>query len=764
MSLAVVKDIQKYSHANNQGEILFSKTGLLARKSVMQFSIDKDDLNLTYYSFNYFEFKFSCSKFNYFININDNYLGTDDWSQVGGTPIHNGFYAFNPSPYDFNTADFTRVLVASILGQYFDIYSTDIDSRYAVFTLTAKDASADYNLILTSRDKAGIAFIDDTAVYKQALTLYQGGNLPNYKLHMRILVEDEHTKDTYHPVYENYQTTGEIDGGRTLFSFKEVLFTLRSHLSFHAIQDPFRILTDKDILKKYKVEYWESWDTAITTARQFIVDSKYVLASGYDELKSHLSNDPIRNINNSGPTQYIAPGQPAWVSFMIREEDSAIMENCTIVYTTNLGTVIRDLTDVYTYRHSNTVHIPIHLILDTDEDIDWVDVRLELSETSSPNGTFINYQKRFNIDKKYFAIDKWYYYLNSLGGIDTIRLYGDSEDSLTYNSSDYEVIRDSGEILSGGFTNRYSSHTSAKTKGLSGWIDRVQVDQFQDFVNSKFIYEIDQTLLPKANMLNELPIQNKFSTRHNLEQLQSHRVNVISKELATPKGSDGLVGFKVDIERAYVDAGIVHSSNYTRLPKLQEDVFEFSVVNNQVNKAWFQLTIEAKCANLDVYIHGVKQEPGTNGVGFNDNYGYKSHQFIVTTKSTSIDIVVKMNYAREFRAVLVDSFEGKIMIHKARFNDIRKFRLESGAYNKMIENAGIVYLHNWRTIQNIYLANISETDAINLLLAINEFYYSNPYEKFQTINLSAAGLTPSATNILPELTASLTAKGVIVTI
>jgi len=82
MSLAIVRDLSKYTRANHQGEIQFSKLGLLPKKSEVIWTIDRDALLSNYSSPQFYQFQFLCDKFEYLLKATDiNYTSEESQSK-----------------------------------------------------------------------------------------------------------------------------------------------------------------------------------------------------------------------------------------------------------------------------------------------------------------------------------------------------------------------------------------------------------------------------------------------------------------------------------------------------------------------------------------------------------------------------------------------------------------------------------------------------------------------------------------------------------
>jgi hypothetical protein len=665
-----------------------------------------------------------------------------------------------------------------VIGKYFDIEYSVLAHPHFTFTLTAKDASADFNLSILY-DYGGSGFIATGAGQTNYID-YSATHIPeDYKLHLRVLVENDDQPDLFTEVYSIFQTTGVIEGGRTIFTFREVPFIVRQNMSFNAIKNPYRILIDKDVIRKYRVEYWESWTGAITPVRSMPIATQYAIASAIDRKKAHVSSEPIVHLNNTSLHPHIAPGQPAWFSFLITEELAYGYSDLQIDMTYMVGNSIQTRSTTspsYYLSHSNVFHIPVWLGLDTTENVSWVECKLTLVDFSQnkPNFTIA---KKYYIDQKYYAVDKWYYYLNSLGGIDSIRLSGNSDDSLNFNFSDYETLQNRADALSQGFASRFSSNSVERTKGLSGWIDRDLVDTYKDFCYSRFIYEVDRERIPSALPTGEyLPygpdsVPMYLSIRHTLEAMISHKCLIISKELTSPKDSESLVAFKIDIDKAVSEVGIISRNYPTPLPELYEDILEFSCNEEAINKFGSVVMISGDMSQPRVYVNGVESEPlNSTSLAITPEYGYKELSFVSNSKNLGTHVKIIGNYMRNVKVTYMGSQNGNLLIHRASFCELRNFEMHNLA-GHYIEHTTLLWKNNWRTLNMLRMYKLTQLEAEKLFIAIHDHHNENPSTGmgwFSEVNvvgtIAGSGVTSPFGSRMAIIRNSLTAKGIISTI
>lgn len=779
MSLSLTKPLDKYSRANEQGEIEFSKLGLLPRKSQAYSVWDLDDFDQSYALGTYYRLRFVCPKFTYTLHFSDvSFATTDSWSEDPAQADFNGKFMFELPITNFSVPDFIATLQASVVGQYFDIEYSILAHPHFSFTLTAKEASADFDLSIFY-DYGSTGFITTGAGQTNFVTYSAAHVVDDYKLHLRVLVENDDQPDIFTEVYSIFHTTGTIEGGRTIFTFREVPFILRQNMSFNAIKNPYRILIDKDVIRKYKVEYWESWTGATTPVRSMPIANQYAIASAIDRKKEHVSSAPIVHLNNTSLHPHIAPGQPAWFSFLITEELAYGYQDMRIdmTYSVGSGTQTRTLSGPYYYlSHSNIIHIPVWLGLDTTENVNWVECTLTLIDPNASQANFNIYQKYY-IDQKYYAVDKWYYYLNSLGGIDSIRLYGSSDDSLNFNFSDYETLRSRADALSQGFASRFSSNSVERTKGLSGWIDRDMVDTFKDFCYSRFIYEVDRERIPTALPTGEyLPYGEEadlmyLSIRHTLEAMISHKCLIVSKELPIPKASESLVSFKIDIDKAVSELGIISRNYPTPLPELYEDILEFTCNEEHINKFGAAILVSGYMALPKCYINGVEVEPiNSTGLAITPEYGYKEITFTANSKNLGTHVRIVGNYMRDVKVIYIGSQNGTIVIHRASFYEVRNFEMHNLA-GYYIERTTLLWRNNWRTLNTLRLYKLTQIEAEKLFLAIHDQHNVNAstgLNHFSEVNvvgtIAGSGITSPTGSRMDIIRNSLTAKGIVSTI
>ncbi len=98
--------------------------------------------------------------------------------------------------------------------------------------------------------------------------------------------------------------------------------------------------------------------------------------------------------------------------------------------------------------------------------------------------------RTFKIDRTYYENERYFLFLNSLGGYDTIRVTGDQEDALEYDRTDID------KTLPAGF--KYMDHESATGfvketvtyKANTGWINRDQLSWLRELFLSKQVFQI----------------------------------------------------------------------------------------------------------------------------------------------------------------------------------------------------------------------------------------------------------------------------------
>ena len=769
--LSIVSDLAKYTRANNHGDLIFSKTGLQGDKPVFKLTLKRSGFFLTIPGTSSFvRLRFTSSVITWQCNILDGSSANAPFSQHN-TADNYGIFYIDSAGSEFEAYAFLQFLRGSNLSNYYHIEYQELNNDEFTLFFTGKVSSSDYHLAIDSTTVSPFVWSYYTTFYRASQVNYSPVAFPEYQLHIRILVEDSDRRERFTEVYTTFQTVGEIqEDGRTLFYFKNIPFVLRQYLSFNPIENIFRILVERDLYRKFRIEYWESWYVlgarrVSTSPKSFDVATKYAALSAIDERSLHCED--IKLLNNTGSKQYLAPHQPAWFSFFIPEEMVSGMEQLSFIVRDNLGNTIQTL-DVNTLLYlSNVYHIPVCYRNDT-EDVDWIEAEVEYygSPGGNPEVRFV--KKRFYIDRKYNPIDKWYYYVNSLGGIDSIRLFGESEDMLSYTYGDYEEVRKAGEFLSQGSSQRFASWSRHKTKGYSGWIERDFVAQFKDFLYSRHIFEVDTKKLPTATTLPYFPM--RYSIRHTLEQIISHKVLISTKDLTIPKGVD-LPSFQINIDRAYNDRGILHPATCANLPMLQEDfidiVFQFDTVFTGVAN----LAIIGEMANLSVNANGNtdSQYASPSPPNFGKEFMSGNADFFINyVQTNTAHIRIKANYTKKMHLILTlpISTAGKIYIHNSRFVELEEFSIYVNDINPwQLYGAKDFYLKNWTTLKKVNLARLNDERALDLLLAVLNYRNTGVFSgSFDTVDLTngpfGSGITPVPGSPLARSITALAAQSV----
>lgn len=769
--LSIVSDISKYTRANNHGDIIFSKSGLQAGKSVFKLTIIRSGFFLTIPSISSsVKLRFTCAAFVFEADVRDGANTNYNMSQISTLDNYGSFF-IDAAGSIFDAELFMQFLRGSTMGKYYDLVYQEINGDEFAILFTAKIASADYNLAVTSSYLTPAAYTNDPTFYKQSLNAYSAASFTDYKLHIRILIEDADKRGVFNEVYTTYQTVGEIQpDGRTLFYFNNIPFVLRQYLSFNAVENVFRILLERDVYRKFKIEYWESWfvpgaRTVSNAPKSFEVATKYVALSGIDERSLHCTDDIVL-LNNSGTTQYLAPNQPAWFSFFISEEMTAGMEQLTFIVRDNLGQVT-NVVDCNTLKdYSNIFHVPIFYKADT-ANLEWVEAELEYYGAPGGNPTLRSSKKRFYIDRKHQPIDKWYYYLNSLGGIDSIRLFGESEDTLAFTYGDYETIRKTGEYIDKGQMQRFAAFARHKTKAYSGWIDRELVDQFKDFMYSRFIYEVDTKKLPQTSSYNTFPM--RYSLRHTTEQLISHKVLIQSKDLIIPKLIDP-PSFQINIERTYNDRGILHSKTCSKLPLLQEDYIDIVFQFDTIYKGPLAVNVGGKMANLTVNANGSTDSiDGTPSTGFTGVYASGNATYLVNyINSQTAHFRIRANYAKDLTIIFYppSGHNGKIYLHDSKMVELENITIQAAnATTWNMYGTREFYLRHWTTLKTMNVSMLDADRALDLLLAVNNYRNVGSISgSFTTVDLTngafPSGISPVVNSPLARTISALATQSV----
>jgi len=771
--LSIVSDISKYTRANNHGDIVFSKAGLQAGKSVFKLTLKRSGFFLTIPSVSAdVRLRFTCPVFVFEAIILDGANANYNMSQLVSADHFGSFYIDSGGGI-FDAELFMQFLRGTTLGQHYDMVYQEINGDEFTIIFTALVASADYDLAVTSSYLTPAAYTNDPTFYKQSLIPYAPVSYTDYKLHIRILIEDEEKRSVFTEVDTTYQTVGEIQpDGRTLFYFNNIPFVLRQYLAFHPIENVFRILVERDLYRKFKIEYWESWFVpgarrVSNAPKSFEVATKYVALSGLDERSLHCTDDIVL-LNNSGTTQYLAPNQPAWFSFFISEEMVSGMEQLSFILRDNLGQVVHygDWNTLLSY--SNIFHVPVFYKDDTT-DLEWVEAEIEYFGAPGGNNTVRSAKKRFYIDRKHQPIDKWYYYLNSLGGIDSIRLFGESEDTLSYTYGDYETIRKTSEYIDKGQMQRFAAFSRHKSKAYSGWIDRELVDQFKDFMYSRFIYEVDTKKLPQTSAYNTDTFPMRYSLRHTIEQLISHKVLIQSKDLVVPKQIDP-PSFQINIERTYNDHGVLHSKTCNKLPLLQEDYIDIVFQFDTIYKGPLGVNVGGEMANLTVNANGSTDSiDGAPSTGFTGAYASGNATYFVNfINSQTAHFRIRANYAKKLVIIFYPpaGHNGKIYLHSSKMVELEEITIQAAnATTWNMYGTREFYLRHWTTLKKMNVSMLDADRALDLLLAVNNYRNTGSISgSFTTVDLTngafPSGISPVAGSPLARTISALAAQSV----
>jgi hypothetical protein len=556
--------------------------------------------------------------------------------------------------------DLVACFIASPLAEYYDIRAVSLrTSANGVIEFEEKEIglNGSNGLLIITATKNGASVTMPTNTFSQMFGR-NGFNNYNQNIHLRILVEK--SPNFWVEIYKKVNNIGNrISTYELEYTFGGLAFIMRDYLAMHPMNDSKKVLTNNELFKKFKIEYWvENQQSRTKGSSNSIYPSiQYaILANIYDKynikpsLKIYEKHNIVLN-NYHQNRHFISPNQPAYFSVL-----NVLVQSFGLAYYFSDGTVqnfyLPENTNV---NNMGIWHIPAWLHY-TESFGDVKVTKIELWQEAA------NVQEsvmlcEYIIDYSYQANQRWYVYLNALGGLDSLSAYEMDNQSMSIEKSTF--VSKYREIL---------NHVHHKTKFVvnSNFIDSLHVDNYKDMLTSRFVYEVDQDTIRYNGYggVNPLNAWNVYC-----KQVAVYRVNywpiiIESKDISIVPAENNLSLVKFDYRFDEVDTsgfGANKSTNVNIDPNLPNQMYSAKKVYNnffinspEVIKFTLrlrkseQLIIRATGSNHYLRINGVDQD-----LAFNNNSSAHLQQYsknLIRTRENDTVVV-------EFGGYLIDILE-----------------------------------------------------------------------------------------------------------
>jgi len=476
--------------------------------------------------------------------------------------------------------DLVNCMIASPIADFYDIRAMVMNtSSSGIIELEEKEIgiNGSNGLPTISAKHSNNTAITIPATAFSSMLGRNGFNNYNQNVHLRILVEE--SPNFWVEIYKKVNNIGNrISTYELEYTFGGLAYIMRDYLKMHPMHDFTRIITDHDLFKKFKIEYWlENRQARVKASSGSIYPSiQYALCANIypkHNIKAAFKIYEKTNIvlnNYHKNTHYIQPNQPAYFSIL-----NPYVQGFRLRYIMSDNTIHSfDLPDQSEEDSMMLWHIPAWLHL-RENNADIKIIRIELWQEMANVQEDVKLAE-YIVDYSYQANARWYVYLNSIGGLDSLAAYEMDNQSMSLDKSTF--VSKFNEIVN-------FIHHKTKFVVNSNYIDSLHVDNYKDMLSSRFIYEVDQDTI-HYNIYGTLPNDNTYKILCNL--WAAYRVNywpiiVESKDISITPADNNLSLVKFDYKYDEVDMSGFAPNKSTRVninPSINSMYGDRTVRNN----------------------------------------------------------------------------------------------------------------------------------------------------------------------------------------
>lgn len=619
IKLSIVTKLSSFLASRDQGRIRVSCSGLdTDTEAPMQliWKISKGDMTQSWQFTGFLQYRFSTPKYDYAITM----------SLTLGYSDANTYYDPN---YVIDPQVFVNCLRASRLSDDFEIELVNVIGDDIYISFIARTPGDESNLTINQ-------FVFPNVVGNSGMYFETLNGLPelfnfNRKVYLRAYIEKY--PNVYEMIYQTYRNMGEkAVGGTYYYDFDDIGFVLKDFLELQPIYEFCRILRGNDIVKRFKIDVFEE----VNKQRGYTVSATYPneltaypenhilnASRGFKDKEFNRMPKNLLILNNHSDYNMISPCQPAWFSILYDGKNSIAGFDINYIGYDNglLDTYSGFAVDRSTY--SGVLHIPV-MVKDVSQyllsqELAFIEIEVWSFYTSIEP---YRYRFRYYIDYSHRANEKWLYYLNSLGGLDSIRVYDNEGTAMGLEMKSFEKRIDVTSDIEDNKGQQISAIGTDKSAVTTGWIEKRYKGNFRDLALSNYIYEVDQDSAKAPLVTNEYTHEDETFTEnpltYNPMTHDSTRIVLVAKELKDWENDIQMAGINFDYKKAHDITGIVHDTLKNTNKYNQREFIEYNITDLKVIH---YLSFDVWGLNLQVYLDGELMPNPSSGGGFSTEYG-----------------------------------------------------------------------------------------------------------------------------------------------
>jgi hypothetical protein len=739
MQLTLKKDLNNFVFANNSDkiEIVYhpAESDVKVKfKAILKFNIHS--MINTFYTHGNLVFKFSTDSWNHTLELRKMTFPLYNKDRYG---MPNNIGTIAPNGTWIDPQILINCIKASTVGDKYHISYVENGGTIYI-SIEAKEYGTSYNLDIQALMNSNNQWANGE--YQVLATAYSPAIEPNVKIWVRILMPDG--RGNFKEVYTNFTNIGKkIDAqGKILYAFEGIPFVLRNFLNFNPIIDPYAIIRDNYMSTDFKIEYWAEYNGTMDYVYEDVLDTKSVLLAG---IPSHFEdtngvrisgnfilNNTVGNIGSK--LNIISLQQPAWFScYMPKFDDQAVIH---IVYRNRENGIIKrivlDESNDSLYR--GLVHIPVWLYFDKN----WIDnealasVSFEIEASDYGQSDFPLMQ--YYIDYSSNENERWYYFVNSIGGIDSVRLYANKGEIMQLQSNEFSVANYKNQTEN--FKTTYNNKMAVNTEN----IDKVLKDTLIDMTLSRWIYEVDRDTIWETK---ELP---KYTDTWNMEYTMeryaqwymiSRQILITSKDFATVENSASLFASK--LEYKYSNEEQSFFTPYGHFNKLGKEILiQNEYIDINLSNVFSNQTLQVECVGLNIECEINGKNIGVLTAGDNNVHGLKTFNIPLIMQPNLTNYVLRI----KGYLMLIIEVSGECEAELLGFS-VPYIKSFSYLFNKIQRNDIIKFIGKYAKNQNIYveMPNHKSLALEDVLFSIYKSTDKHSKAIFDLNNTPAVGLS-----------------------
>ncbi len=399
-----------------------------------------------------------------------------------GNQVHD-----NSAYYELN--EWVGELARSLSLNYYISNDFHVSATGTVLTLLAKapgdQFSIDSEFSWTSADKPVAGISGQNQTYR-----------PFFKAGLQVQVKDG---DLWNTVGEDLQPVDDI--GITTFDIHRLLADqVHSEFRFPEATSPL-ILIRPEACLEYRVRYYEQYGADQTAQVVTESESFFVLSGGISQLQeaiySRKGTSFWEKLQYNGyfltwqpKEKRITRYQTEKLFFLLQEAVPGLILRRAFFLKDGSGNHSEPVFSIDSPEpkkvYELTVTPSVQMVPGWDTDcLDYFQVWMEDGQMNR-----ISEIRTYRMDYRTFSNARLFFFRNSLGGYDTLRITGEQEDSLEYDRSSVHPALGADLSERDHRFNNYSISESRQFKANTGWITPENSAWIRDFFLSKQVYRI----------------------------------------------------------------------------------------------------------------------------------------------------------------------------------------------------------------------------------------------------------------------------------